>query len=261
MIQAIRHFYKAWRSNSRRFDEMSALRIAIRGRIKADADALVHVRQAKPSRIYLRPRTSDLLTYREIFDEEVYRSVLDHLDDECNIVDLGANVGLAARYFLTHRPRARLLAVEAMPSTYRVLEKNLDVQLVGTKVRTSHVAVWSHNQGVVLNLPMANKYSRVTALEDSKPESKLSVSVPSQTLDQILSEAGIDQIDLLKIDIEGAEVELLKNFDAWQSHVNCIAIEFHGNSRADSHFDSLMSSNGFRVINETDHTVVAKREQ
>lgn len=74
----------------------------------------------------------------------------------------------------------------------------------------------------------------------------------------IFERSGFDRIDLLKVDIEGAEVQLLQGAGDWLTKVNAIAIEFHGNSRAESGFDQL--TQGFRIADESPHTVLAIRD-
>lgn len=53
-------------------------------------------------------------------------------------------------------------------------------------------------------------------------------TVPARTLNDILSESGINKIDYLNIDVEGAEVSVLKGFDIARFQPDCISIEIHG---------------------------------
>src|SRR5215204_1702024 len=80
-------------------------------------------------------------------------------------------------------------------------------------------------------------------------------------LNRIMAEAGFDRIDLLKVDVEGAEVELFKGNLEWLRAVSCIAIEFHQGSRQTSGFDEIMSRYGFRIFDTGSHTVVAVATQ
>jgi hypothetical protein len=66
-----------------------------------------------------------------------------------------------------------------------------------------------------------------------------------------------EMLDILKVDIEGAEVELFKGDVGWLSRVRAIAIEFHDDSREVSGFDRLMRDHGFRVLDSNPHTVLA----
>jgi hypothetical protein len=78
-------------------------------------------------------------------------------------------------------------------------------------------------------------------------------------LKESITEAGFPRVDLLKIDIEGAETELFKHSKEWIESVGAIAIEFHGNNRKASGFDTVMRQRGFFVDDSHEHTTVAIR--
>jgi FkbM family methyltransferase len=77
------------------------------------------------------------------------------------------------------------------------------------------------------------------------------------TMSSLLREAGRQQIDLVKIDIEGAESELFRGQVAWLESVRALAIEFHGHSREEIGFDQLVQHAGFEIVADTSHTVFA----
>jgi hypothetical protein len=80
------------------------------------------------------------------------------------------------------------------------------------------------------------------------------------TMEEILASSAFQQVDLLKVDIEGAEVELFRNDLGWLDRVGAIAIEFHGRSRDESGFDQMLTEHGFKVCAEDSHTVLAIRD-
>ena len=55
----------------------------------------------------------------------------------------------------------------------------------------------------------------------------------------ILEASGFDVVDLVKIDIEGAERAVFRQVD-WLERVRALAIEFHGSAREEIGFDALM---------------------
>jgi hypothetical protein len=61
----------------------------------------------------------------------------------------------------------------------------------------------------------------------------------------------------VKVDVEGAEIELFKGDLDWLNHTGAIAIEFHGNARAVCNFDNIVHQYGFAVQAEDGHTVLA----
>jgi Methyltransferase FkbM domain len=84
--------------------------------------------------------------------------------------------------------------------------------------------------------------------------------VEGYTMTEILDRSGFDRVDLLKVDIEGAERELFSSQDvSWLDRVGAIAIEFHEDSRSASGFDDTMIRNGFEICSEDRHTVIARK--
>ena len=78
-------------------------------------------------------------------------------------------------------------------------------------------------------------------------------------MESLMNEANLDGIDLLKVDVEGAEVEMFRGDATWLSRIGCLAIEFHGDSRRESRFDEHLRRYGFRVLEDGPHTTVATK--
>jgi len=83
--------------------------------------------------------------------------------------------------------------------------------------------------------------------------------VPGMTIHHIMEMAGFESIDVLKVDVEGAEVEIFKGNTDWLNRVGWLVIEFHDGSRKESNFDTLLSERGWKILDESSHTVVAGR--
>ena len=78
-------------------------------------------------------------------------------------------------------------------------------------------------------------------------------------MNEVLARSGFPYADLLKVDIEGAEVELFRGDLTWLDRTNAIAIEFHQDSRRESRFDAIMQEHGFDIDDSHRHTVLAIR--
>jgi len=76
---------------------------------------------------------------------------------------------------------------------------------------------------------------------------------------QVLAMSGFSTVDLLKVDIEGAERQLLRGDVSWLDRVSALAIEFHGDSREDSGFDEKIAAHGLEIVEENRHTTLACR--
>lgn len=206
--------------------------------------------------VLLRERGSDILTFTEVIQQEVYKEVVTVVPDCHTVVDLGANIGLASRYFADHYPDCKILAVEPNPSTSEVLLLNVERLVANGRCRILQAAVWGSEKtltGAAVNEP--DHFSAFAVRETAAASDEESIA--GWPMRKIIAHSGFERVDLLKVDIEGTEVELFKGNVDWLHQVRTIAIEFHDNSREECKFDDLMKEYGFRVIDSGSHTVLA----
>jgi FkbM family methyltransferase len=136
------------------------------------------------------------------------------------IVDAGANIGLATLYFAWKYPAARIAAIEPEASNLEILRRNC-ADLPSVKIIPS--ALWSGRSNLFISNPHSEKWTfSVTEKKSSGP------SIPSVTVGDVLRDSGFDRIDILKLDIEGAERELFREgWQDWLPKVRMIVIELH----------------------------------
>ncbi len=115
------------------------------------------------------------------------------------MVDAGACMGTVS--LPCARKGAKVLSVEALPSNVEILRTAIEANNLGSNMTIAHRAI-SDAKGE-LSLLGATAYGTVVAEGGD-------VVVPSDRLEAIMNEAGFDQIDLLKIDIEGSELRALR---------------------------------------------------
>lgn len=210
--------------------------------------------------LLLRERGSDMNTFTEVIQQEVYKDVVDTVRNCETIIDLGANIGLASRYFADHFPNCKILAVEPNPSTFKVLVSNVRGLVTNARCRTLQAAVWGSEKplaGGAVDDP--DHFSAFAVHEATTQFDENSIS--GWPMSKIIAHAGFEKLDLLKVDIEGAEVELFNGNVDWLHKVRTIAIEFHQNSRKECRFDDLMKQYGFRVIDSGSHTILAIKNE
>jgi FkbM family methyltransferase len=119
------------------------------------------------------------------------------------ILDLGANAGFATLFFRRRFPEARIIAVEADPRTYARLVRNVASL---RNVRTVHAAIVGQDGPVTF-------YPSLESIGSSMipgPGAGRGVSVPGVSISTLMQRNGLDFVDLLKVDIEGAELEALR---------------------------------------------------
>jgi FkbM family methyltransferase len=187
--------------------------------------------------ISIRLGTSDLLVYQEIMRDKKYATML-NLPHTETIVDLGANIGLVSAYFLSNYPDSRLVAVEADPSNFELCQINL--KHYGDRAELANVAVWSSNGHVQLR-----RFSDYWATQTEPVNNPSETIVPARDMRTIVSTFNVERIDILKVDIEGAESELFHGDTDWLDRVTSIVIELHGAECEKAFLDAL---NGYRYI-------------
>lgn len=175
-----------------------------------------------------------LHTYKDIFGKEIYK--FDTANTEPVIIDCGSNIGQSILYFKLLYPRSRIIGFEPDSQNFQILEKNM-VSNGFKDVQMENAAVWIKNG----EISFTNAGSEASHIIEEKSENK--AQVRCVRLVEILSD--YDQIDFLKIDIEGAEYEVLKDCTPYLSRINNIFLEYHGYSN-----ETKKISNIFRILTE-----------
>ena len=170
--------------------------------------------------IYVRWRTTDLTVFRQVF-------VLGEYDCEVPrhpevIVDAGANIGLTTILYANKYPSARILAIEPESSNFDMLLKNVKTYPQVTAVKA---ALWATNTNLEVVDPGLGHYGfRTSSSADSAGKRE---QVEAVTVAGIMDKFGLGRIDLLKMDIEGAEEEVFKDCGSWINHVGSVTVETH----------------------------------
>jgi FkbM family methyltransferase len=203
--------------------------------------------------LWLRLETSDFYTLKEILSSGVYGHLLKSVHSAEFIIDLGANIGIASRLFSAHYPVSKILAVEADAGNFVVLQNNVSRLIAARRCIAINNAVWSKEQLLSVGpVPHGTSFSRIKVSEAQMAEGQI---VQAVTMNRLVEISGFPRIDILKVDIEGAEVELFRGNLDWLDSVKAIAIEFHNDSRDESGFDRIMDTRKFTVIQADEHTV------
>lgn len=175
--------------------------------------------------IWIRP-ASDLGIFHQVFIHDEYGFEID--GEVATIVDAGANIGCASIYFARRFPAARIVAIEPMPSTFEMLERNI---VNRPNISARNAALWSENEQIELVDEWQNHLAvRVQRCSDSSGR----VLVNGLTMWDIAELFPSGVIDILKIDIEGAEDEVFAAAPEWLEKVGHIIIEFHDGIRPGS---------------------------
>jgi len=169
--------------------------------------------------IHIRVHSSDEAIYAEIMLQGGY--AFDLPFSPKTIVDVGANIGLASIYFTHRYPEARIIAIEAEASNFAMLARNVRPYPAIVPV---HAALWNRDGEISVGEPDpaagdAGKWGFIT-------HEGFGAKVRAVSMPMLMQEMRMPSVDLLKIDIEGAEKEVFETCD-WMGNVGCLMIELH----------------------------------
>lgn len=187
--------------------------------------------------------SSDMDAFEQVFIEREYEAAV-QITEPRLIVDLGANIGLSSLYFVRQFPDAEIIAVEPDPRNFAMLQKNTAAYPGITPVLG---AIW-HSPRQLQLCPAAYKDRRewATQVVEGDEGGVEAFDIPSLV--------GTRVIDLLKIDIERAEIPLFSQNTSWLRQVKNLCIELHDQEcidtfqRAMQRFDYQLSRSGELTI-------------
>jgi FkbM family methyltransferase len=191
------------------------------------------------------------LQYKVIFQDGIY--AMESGITAPRILDVGANIGMATIYFKSIFPEARIDAFEADPVVASILQHNVDAFKL-RDVRVHNVAA-SDTAGTLTFLSNGSDGGRLVKERDAvdlKSRSESTVQVPAVRLKDCL----IESIDFLKLDIEGAEYDVIADCQDSLHFVRHIFVEYHSfvsRPQMLPEFLGFLRDAGFRLFVQTDY--------
>jgi FkbM family methyltransferase len=173
---------------------------------------------------WLRAPSSDVPTYKKVFLDKEYDFLVE--SDPEVIVDAGANIGLVSIYLASKYPGARIISIEPEKSNFQLLTKNVAPY---PNVHAVQAALWSKNEEIDLTDPGLGKWGFRTGIATTETATRemFCHRVPGMTVAKVMRDFGLEKIDILKVDIEGAEKEVFRDTRAWIEKVDSIIAELH----------------------------------
>jgi FkbM family methyltransferase len=174
--------------------------------------------------VYFRRDTSDVAVIRQVFGRKEYAAVQD-LADVKLIIDCGANIGCTSFFLLHAYPDAHVIAIEPDRDNMDLCKKNLSP--FNDRVTFVEAGIWDSTtplkvvRGEFRDGEPWSYQVRPTMIQE-EPD------FLGVTLSDLLERSGQGTIDLLKVDVEGAEQVVFSADDLrWLNHTRAIAIELH----------------------------------
>jgi len=191
--------------------------------------------------VELTDPVSFLSQYHSIFKEEAY--AFSPRQGPPVIIDGGANIGLTTLYWKRQFPEARITAFEPGPHVFNALKANIE-RFELENVELLQKGLWKKDGSLTFE---ADKTGAGHLSEYPAEDSVETVEVPVTCLSPYL---GDELIDMVKLDIEGAEIEVLLEAADDLDKVDHLFVEYHSYPGKEQRLDELLAllrEAGFRI--------------
>ena len=181
----------------------------------------------------------------EIFNQEIYK--IDLNADTPVIFDLGSHIGLSILYFKMNYPNAKVVGFEPNPNIFPLLEENVYCNNLNN-VELHNIALGNTEE--VRDFHIDNQFDAFST-SGFKPnawngkQNTTPISVKTEKLSNYINTT----IDLMKMDIEGAEKEVLTELEQTDKlkYIKNIVVECHNADIAE-----ILKRNGFEISRKND---------
>ncbi len=175
---------------------------------------------------------ADNQIFNEVILKRAYAGVDTNPNGVLRILDLGANIGLSAVSFLSEYPRAALAVVEPDTENFKLLNENIKPYVLqGREVHFYNTAVYNVETELFLEDPGVGSHG--FRMVQGKP-SNAKGAMSAVTINGLLTELKWDSVDIVKIDIEGAEKELFELNTEWLDKAKYVMVETHDRFKPDA---------------------------
>lgn len=176
-----------------------------------------------PQPIYLRRKGSDYVVFEDIFLKYEYH--FKHMSKPEVILDAGANIGLAAVFFKRKFPDVNIICVEPESSNFEMLKMNTAKYKGVTCIQKG---LWHKTCSLKITDDGLGEWGfTVREASDGDTDTVEAISIPD-----IMKDFELDNINVVKMDIEGSEVEVMgKNHESWIPKTETLLVELHDRLR------------------------------
>jgi FkbM family methyltransferase len=168
----------------------------------------------------LRDNKSDKAIFFQVFYEKQYDLYGVNFPDAKRIIDGGANIGCASVYFSLKFPKAEILAIEPEENNFSLLKRNIEPY---KNIICIQAGIWDKNEQLSIKNPEggAAEYMFENGSTDE-------ATINGMTMASLFALRNWNEVDIIKLDIEGAEKEIFAAEDlSWLKKVKLLIIELH----------------------------------
>lgn len=164
----------------------------------------------------------------ELWFEDEYRVKRVPVPSGCVVVDAGANVGLFSIQIARRAPAARVIAIEPEQQCFECLQANLRAFSL-TNVEVHRLGLGRHTGFAEIEKAARSLDNRLVNFA-AKPKGSDSVAIVS--MDDLFDRLVLNEVELLKMDIEGSEYDVFSNVHTETlTKIKTLVAEFHDNIR------------------------------
>jgi FkbM family methyltransferase len=228
---ALRHRWWMWRrilNSVAIVSDVASLRMYWRLHTSAPLPdrVAIRLRSLSGETILLRPRTSDVHVVYDTFCGAYHLPPCELSDrDLVRIWDLGSNIGLTMADMAVRYPSARIVGVELDRENAQLCR--LNTAAWGGRCTVREAAVWTTGGRVSYRIEKGREYG-ARVMQDAVVNVGEPHAAQALLLNSLLAEEGADiRVDYVKMDIEGAESEVLRRHTEWADRVDSIKVEVH----------------------------------
>jgi FkbM family methyltransferase len=199
--------------------------------------------------VKMRSQTSDKRTFKKIFLDREYDINLSFIPKF--ILDAGAYIGLSPIYFSLKYPEAKIVCIEPSESNYQLLIQNAQ----SPNITCIKGAVWSHSGRVNLIDSINHNGYQVIETEHG--------SIKAYSIEEIMLMHEMTHIDILKLDVEGAELEIFsRGFENWLLNTKVIMIELHDRKKSECSevFYNAINRYGFKYYSKGENEIAIRQD-
>jgi FkbM family methyltransferase len=155
-------------------------------------------------RCFPKSHSSDCIIHCGLYDYNEMKFLLRYLRDGDSFIDIGANIGIYTLLAASKLTSGSIYSFEVLPKNYTRLQENLKLNKLN-QVKTYAIAVSDKKGTTTLNIAEGDSMPFITTTATNG-----TITVPTDTLDNLLDNQCLPSLTLAKMDIEGAELLALK---------------------------------------------------
>jgi FkbM family methyltransferase len=234
-----------------------------KGHVFKEKDGSWRLKLSKGITLFVRNfPSSDVKVLLQVWGVQEYKGAIDKLQtiysniNPLKMIDAGANVGYTSVYFKTKFPNASIVAIEPASINFSCLQKNIEVNDL-TNVQLENCALWHKKAFLQIEQSLDPGNEWAFTVKEAPVNGIESIGIR-----EIMGKMNWREVDVVKMDIEGAEKYFFVQGDEnnWLDDIKFIIIEVHPIKDLEEIVCSVLNDKGFGYFNYGELKVAYKKK-